>query len=526
MKHLGLKTRFIAPLLAVGGLSLAVLPFAQAQEAAKPPAAAIPVPRLDYKETKLPNGLKVVTLEDHHAPVVTLEIWYHVGSKDEAKGKAGFAHLFEHLMFKGSAHVGSEEHARYVEQIGGHYNADTYFDRTRYYETVPSNALDRILYLEADRMGSLRVDEPNLKSERAVVEEEHRLDVENAPYGTLIETIQAMLFPPAHPYAHTTIGIMSNLDDAKLSDVKAFHDEYYRPDNATLVLVGDFKTADALARISKYFAAIPKSAKPFTRYPVIASDQKAEQRKTAYDKLAPLPMVVMGFRLPATEGPDAKDLPVFDIISQILSVGNSSRLYRSLVRDQQIAVEAGGQPLELKLGGFFFFLAVANGGKSPDTLEKALVEQMNQLRDQPVSQAELDKAKNQAISGKVFGTISTEAKASQLGEADLLYSTPDEANKQLSELQAVTAADIQRVAQKYFVPEQRNVLYMLPAAMQKSQDAPKPEKSARAGTGKNTVAQNAGTGVTANGNAANAGAANGNAANSDMANAQGRKEAK
>ncbi len=155
MKHLHLKSwrrRFVLSLIAIGGLSLSILPFARAQEAGKPTAAAIPVPRLDYKETKLPNGLKVVTLEDHRAPVVTLQIWYHVGSKDEAKGKAGFAHMFEHLMFKGSAHVGPEEHARYVEQIGGDYNANTYFDRTLYYETVPTNALDRVLFLEADRM--------------------------------------------------------------------------------------------------------------------------------------------------------------------------------------------------------------------------------------------------------------------------------------------------------------------------------------------------------------------------------------
>ena len=186
----------ILPLLAAGALSLSILPPTRAQDgAAKANAAAVTVPRLDYKETKLANGLKVVTLEDHRAPVVTLQVWYRVGSKDEAQGKAGFAHLFEHLMFKGSEHVGPQEHARYVEQIGGDYNANTSFDRTLYYETVPSNALDRMLYLEADRMRSLRVDDPNLKSERSVVEEEHRLRVDNAPYGTLLENVQALVFP-------------------------------------------------------------------------------------------------------------------------------------------------------------------------------------------------------------------------------------------------------------------------------------------------------------------------------------------
>ena len=467
-----IHSKSILPLLAAGALGLSTLYAARAQDgAAKANAAAVTVPKLDYKEVRLANGLKVVTLEDHRAPVVTLQLWYHVGSKDEAQGKAGFAHLFEHLMFKGSEHVGPQEHSRYVEQIGGDYNADTSFDRTRFFETVPSNALDRMLYLEADRMRSLRVDDPNLKSERNVVEEEYRLRVANAPYGTLFQNIQALLFPALHPYAHTTIGILADLDSAALADVQAFHDEYYKPDNATLVLVGDFKTEEAVAKITKYFGGVPKSSKPFTRYPVIASDQTAERRKTLYDKLAPLPMVVMAYRLPATDGPDARDLPVFDVMSRILSVGNSSRLYRSLVRAQQIAVQAQGGALELKLGGMFFFLAVANAGKAPDVIEKSLAEQAELLRTQPVSQAELDKAKNQVISGKVLGEISTEAKANALGEADLLYGTPEEANKELSELQAVTAADIQRVAQKYFAPERRNVLYMLPASMQKAANA-------------------------------------------------------
>lgn len=473
--------------LAAGALCLSLLPRANAQnETANglPPAANTTIPRLAYKETKLANGLKVITLEDHRAPVVTLQVWYRVGSKDEAQGKAGFAHLFEHLMFKGSEHIGPQEHSRYVEQIGGDYNANTSFDRTLYYETVPSNALDRALYLESDRMRSLRVDAPNLKSERDVVEEEHRLGVENAPYGTLIENVQAMLYPAAHPYAHTTIGIMSNLDNAVLKDVQAFHDEYYKPDDATLVLVGDFKSDDALARITKYFGGVAKSAKPFTRYPTPSITQTVEQRKTLYDKLAPLPLVIVAFRLPATEGPDARDLPTFDVISRIISVGNSSRLYRSLVRDQQIAAQAGGSPETLKLGGMFFFDALANPGKTPEALEKSLVAQIELLRTEPVSQLELDKARNQAISGRVFGSISTEAKASELGEADLLYGTPDQANKELAELQAVTAQDIQRVAQKYFAPTQRNIIYMLPASMQKSAPTKSASVTTRGGEAK------------------------------------------
>lgn len=441
---------------------------------AAPKAATIKPAPLRYKLTRLSNGLKVITLEDHHAPVVTLQIWYHVGSKDEAPGKAGFAHLFEHLMFKGSEHVGPQEHAKYIEQIGGVYNANTSYDRTLFFETVPSNALDRILYLEADRMASLRVDEANLKSERDVVEEEYRLRVANAPYGMLQQEVGEMLFPKGHPYAHTPIGIMADLDSAQLSDVRAFHDMYYRPDNATLVLVGDFTTAEGLEKIKRYFGPIPHSTQPFTRYPAIPSHQTAPKHAVFYDKLAQLPLIGIGYRLPV---PKSKDTPVFDVIAYILSTGESSRLNRALVRDQQIAVEADGEAETLLLGGYFFCFALADRGKDPAVLEKALKEQVALLQNTPVSPEELAKARNQALTAHVFGTLSTTEKAGALGEADLLYDTPEEANKELSDLAAVTAADIQRVAQKYFAQDQSNIFYVLPIAMQpKSETTPKESK--------------------------------------------------
>lgn len=444
------------------GLALAAPGGGRTQTAVTlPPPVHIKVQRLDYKEVTLPNGLKVVTLEDHRAPVVTVQVWYRVGSKDEAQGKAGFAHLFEHLMFKGSAHVGPGEWDTYIERSGGSDNADTSFDRTRFYETVPSNALDRVLWLEADRMISLRVDDPNMKSERSVVEEEHRQDVENAPYGLVEEKLIAMLYPPGHPYAHSTIGVMADLDNAVLKDVQAFHDEYYKPNDATLIVVGDFKTADALARIREYFGPIPKATKSFTRYPAPMVEQTAERRETLTDKLATLPQVTITFRLPPITNPDT---PIFDVMSQILSTGESARLYRSLVRDRQIATNVDGSPQELKLGGWFSFDAIVNAGKKPEEVEKALEDQIELLRTQPVSAVELEKAKNQALTAKVFGDVSTAQKASDLGEADLDYGTPDEVNRELAKLSAVTSADIQRVAQKYFAPNLRNVLIVLPAA--------------------------------------------------------------
>jgi Predicted Zn-dependent peptidases len=446
----------------------AVAPLAPASAqtpGATPPVklASVKPEKLDFKVNTLKNGLKVITLEDHTAPVVTVQVWYRVGSAEEPKGKGGFAHLFEHLMFKGSENVGPEQHSRYVEQLGASYNADTSFDRTRYYETVPSNALERILFLEADRMASLRVDEANLKSERDVVKEEYRLRVANSPYGSLLTNVLAQVFPEGDPYAHPTIGSIPDLDAAQLAEVQAFHKDYYRPDNATLVLVGDFKTADALKMVEKYFGRIPKSPDgAFKRIAPTPDTQEKATRAVHYDKLAPLPAVGLAYRLPAAKDPD---IPALDVISQILSAGQSSRLYRSLVRDKQLAVQASGGGLGLRYGGLYFFFAIASPGKPPKDVEAALLSEVERLKAEKVSEAELVKAKNQVLNDRVFGLVSTEGKANALGEADLLYDDPGEVNRALEKIQRVTADDIQRVARKYFANGRENVFYVLPESM-------------------------------------------------------------
>jgi zinc protease len=455
-----------AALSLTGGLTAATValtaPRAEAQ------AGSVKPPRLDYKIATLKNGLKVITLEDHRAPIVSVQVWYRVGSKEEPQGQGGFAHLFEHLMFKGSKNVAPEQHARFVEQLGASYNATTFFDRTNYYETVPISALDRILFLEADRMTSLIVDEANLKSEREVVKEEYRLRVANAPYGSLLTEVLKLVYPAGHPYSHPSIGSIPDLDAAKLSDVRKFHETYYKPDNATLVVVGDFNTGDLMKKVEKYFSGIPKSPTgTFPRLPVPPDTQNAERRTTIYDKMAPLPLVGMAFRLPEAK---SADLPVFAVIEQILSAGQSSRLYRSLVREKQLAVEASGGRLPLQLGGVFFFFTVANAGKDPATLENAVKEEVERLRTAPVSADELAKARNQVLTSRVFGLLSAEEKGVAIGDADMLYGSPEMVNKEIELIQKVTAADVQRVAQKYFAPEKRNVFVFLPAAMQ---NAPK-----------------------------------------------------
>src|SRR5271166_145709 len=243
--------RFAAGLLCAAVLSVS-LPAQEKPEQVRPP-------KLNFTTHMLANGLQVILLEDHAVPVINLQVWYHVGSKDERPGRTGFAHLFEHLMFKGSAHVSPDEHSRLVEAVGGFDNAETNDDSTDFYETFPSQYLETALWLEADRMGSLNVDDANFKSERQVVEEERRVRVDNQPYGTIEQDLRAAAFT-VHGYHHTAIGSIADLDNATVEDVRTFHDTYYKPNNATLVIVGDFSSNQALEWAKKYFEGIPASA--------------------------------------------------------------------------------------------------------------------------------------------------------------------------------------------------------------------------------------------------------------------------
>ncbi len=255
--------------------------------AAQDQSSTVRPPKLDFTTHTLSNGLQVILLEDHAVPVIDLQVWYHVGGKDERPGHTGFAHLFEHLMFKGSAHVGTEEHSRIIEAVGGFDNAETGDDTTNYFETFPSQYLERVLWLEADRMGSLNVDEANFKSERQVVEEERRLRVDNQPYGSLEEDLRAAAFT-VHGYHHTPIGSIADLDKATLEDVRAFFNTYYKPNNATLVIVGDFNSDQALSWTQKYFEGIPASAGPIPRpdTPEPAANRRTRRRKVVFEHAA------------------------------------------------------------------------------------------------------------------------------------------------------------------------------------------------------------------------------------------------
>jgi zinc protease len=364
-------------------------------------------------------------------------------------------------MFKGSAHVKPQEHAQRISDVGGVLNAGTNFDYTFYWETVPVNALDMALWLEADRMGSLTVDEANLKSERDVVIEELRLRVENPPYGKLASLVFATAFTK-HSYKWLPIGSKDDLDAATLDDVRAFHSTYYVPNNATLVVVGDFSTSELESKIEKYFGGIPRGVGEIPRPAEKEPAQSAERRVTNYDSKTPLPAVVLAYHVPGLGDPDTYPL---EVASRILSGGQSSRLYQRLVYDKQIALQAAGQSFALEDSGLFFFFVVMNGGKDPASGESELATEVDRLKSELVTSAELEKARTQLVSEVAVGRQTDQEKATAIGAAATLEGNPNLVNEELARYQKVTAADVQRVARKYFTTENRSVLLMLPESM-------------------------------------------------------------
>lgn len=448
-----------APAQVPGKAAPAATP-AQARPTAKPPHVPI-------LKQALPNGLRLIMVEDHSTPVITLQVWYHVGSKDERPGRTGFAHFFEHLLFKGSKNVPPDVYSRIIEAAGGVDNATTREDVTIYYQTIPGNYLERVLWLEADRLGGLLVDDANFKSEREVVKEERRSRLENAPYGLVFEDLYRAAFT-VHPYKQVAIGTMEDLNKAEVRDVMDFHRTFYRPDNATVILIGDFVPAEASRLAQKYLGAIPRPAQPLPRVTVQEPLQTAERRVSKwYGNYSPLPAVIHGYRMPAMCSPDSYPL---NLAANILSNGESSRLYRKLVYEDQIAVQTAGFGNFTEHPNLFWVFAVMNPGKNPAEGEKAIEAQLEMMKKTPVSAEELEKAKNQMIANFILSRQTVEQKAFALGNLTVVCGDPGLFNTQLDRYLAVSAADIQRVAQKYFVPEQRTVLVIEPPAAEKKGD--------------------------------------------------------
>src|SRR6266404_1975271 len=419
------------------------------------------MPRMNFRERTLKNGMRVLSVVDKSSPTVAINVWYHVGSKDDPDHRSGFAHLFEHIMFKSTRNMQAEMMDRLTEDVGGDNNAFTEDDVTVYYEVIPSNYLETLLWAEADRLSGLTVDDENFKSERAVVEEEYRQSVLAPPYGRFFYMLQQKSFS-AHPYQRPTIGSIEDLDAATLENVQKFHSTYYRPDNATLLVVGDFDPKQFDGWVDKYFGPIQKPGLPLPRVDVKEPERSGEKRFTEYGANVPLPGVGITYLIPSEKSDDAPALTMADII---LSQGRSSRLYQSLIYQQQVAQSANANADLKEDAGLFELTAIVAAGKKPQDAEAALRAEIKKLQDEPISASELEKAKNQLITSQLRQRETNLGKSQSLGGATVLLGDPNRVNTELERLQAVTAADVQRVAKKFFTDQNRYVFFYLPESM-------------------------------------------------------------
>jgi predicted Zn-dependent peptidase len=420
------------------------------------------VPRVAFSDDRLANGLRLIVAEDHLAPVVAVSVWYNVGSKHEVPGKTGFAHLFEHVMFQGSAHVAKAEHIALVQAAGGTMNGTTWLDRTSYFETMPSHQLELALWLEADRMATLldALSQENLDNQREVVKNEKRWSYDNRPYGSWNEKLQAHLFPPEHPYHHPTIGSMEDLEAASLDDVKDFFRTWYAPNNAVLAIVGDVDTAEARRWTEHYFGGIPaNSAIPPLGDLSLPPTLGGERRETVIDRV-PLPRVYFGFRAPVYG--DTR-LDALDIAGQILAGGKGSRLHRRLVREERLAQDVALFTLGF-IGGASITAgwATARPGIDPGTLQRAFIEELDRLAAAPASDDELARARALVESDELGALARVEERADRLAMYATLFDDPDLVNRMLPRYLAVTADQIRDVCAAVFRPDNRLVLTYLP----------------------------------------------------------------
>ena len=420
------------------------------------------VPAVTFSDDRLANGLRLIVAEDHLAPVVAINVWYDVGSKHEQPGKTGFAHLFEHVMFQGSKHVTKAEHIALIQAAGGTMNGTTWLDRTNYFETLPSHQLDLGLWLEADRMATLldALSQENLDNQREVVKNEKRWSYDNRPYGSWQEKLQAHLFPPEHPYHHSTIGSMADLDAASLDDVKAFFQTYYAPNNAVLSVVGDVDTDAVRKSVDKYFGSIPANPSiPPLGDLSLPPTLGREIREVVKDRV-PLPRIYIGFRAPVYGD---RRLDALEVAGQILAGGKGSRLHRRLVRDERIA-----QDVALFTLGFIGGASIAAGWAtvrpdiSVDRVEAAFHEEVERLGNEPVSADELARAFALIEADELGALQRVEERADRLSMYATLFDRPALINEMLQRYLDVTPEAIQEVAASTFRADNRLVLTYLP----------------------------------------------------------------
>jgi len=438
-----LHTKFLSATLL---FALAGAAFAQARN-----------PHIDWKETRLANGLRVITVEDHSAPVIAVDVTYNVGSRNERPGRTGFAHLFEHMMFKGSENVGTGEQYYLIFNNGGTMNGTTNEDRTTYFDALPSNQLNLALFIEADKMRSLVINKTNLDNQRNAVQEERRLGVDNQPYGQSGEIQQGLIYDN-FAYKHTVIGSMEDLNAASVEDVAAFFKMYYAPNNAVLAVVGDFKTADAIKKIREYFEKIPRQPDP-PAVDMTEPEQKAERRASVDDALARLAQVDVAFK---TVPGNTSDFYALQVLSTALQSGQSSRLYQALVREKQLVQNVSGFADEKRGTGAFYTSATVRSGVKPADVEAAIYSEIERLKKDGIADWELQKAKNTTRRNFINSMQSSLSRALNLSVWTVYYNDPNLINTRLEKVDAVTKEDVQRVANKYLVTTNRTVVVTTP----------------------------------------------------------------
>jgi zinc protease len=436
-------------------LRLAVLALACGALAVEIPLdAAVRPPKMPYQMMTLPNGLRVILSEDHSTPIVHVSVWYHVGSKNERQGRTGFAHLFEHMMFKGSRNVEPESHTSIIASVGGRSNAYTTEDETVFWQTIPAHYLPLVLWMEADRMATLRIDDAAFRREREVVKEERRMRIENQPYGRLSEIVFDSAFT-THPYKHPTIGSMADLEAASVQDVRDFHSTYYVPENATVTIVGDFDMDQAQQLVRQYFGRVPKASRPVPR-DIPKEPAQTRERRVRVEESWPLPAVVVAYKVTYDGHPDAYPL---HIAAKILSDGQSARLQRELVY-KGLALTAYASANIVEDPNLVYAVAIVQPGVAPEAVEKALIAEFEKLRASPVSDGELQRSENQFARDYITGRESIQDKALHLAHAVVIHNDITTADAEFDLFTNVSKADVQRVAKTYFNDTNRVVVHI------------------------------------------------------------------
>ncbi len=411
---------------------------------------------IKFEQYTLPNGLHVILHEDHSTPIVAVSVMYHVGSKNEQKGRTGMAHFFEHLLFEGSQNIGRGQYSKFVENAGGALNANTSQDRTFYYEILPSNQLELGLWLESERMLHAKVENIGIETQREVVKEEKRQRIDNQPYGNLFGATLDAAFD-VHPYAWAPIGSMEDLNAAQEADFVDFYKTFYVPNNAVLSIAGDINVKEAKDWINKYFSGIPRGTKEVPRPTVKEPLNKGEVRDTVLGK-DQLAMIVQAYHIPSQ---GTTEFYAVDMLNQVLAGGESSRLNRALVEEKQLALFSGAFTYNVEDPGLTMAFSLANMGIDPKVVEEAMNEEIEKVKNELISEKEFQKLRNQMENNFVQANSTVAGIAESLANYHMYYGDANLINTEINRYMAVTKEDIRKAAQKFYVKDNRVVLYFL-----------------------------------------------------------------